>query len=68
MMLEWLGDRQALSSCHHAAAEIRTAVRAAFATGTLQPTESGGSAGTKAIVDAVFRALDGGGMTTEVPA
>jgi 3-isopropylmalate dehydrogenase len=68
MMLEWLGDRHALVACHHAAAEIRRAVRAAFATGTLQPTESGGSAGTKAIVDAVYGALDVGGMTTGVPA
>jgi hypothetical protein len=57
-----------VSACRRAGDEIRGAVRAAFAPGTLQPTESGGSAGTRAIVESVHRALDGGGITAELTA
>ena len=53
MMLDWLGERHDVSSCHAAAAMLTSAVERAFADGTLVPTEHGGSAGTAAITERV---------------
>jgi 3-isopropylmalate dehydrogenase len=68
MMLDWLGERHAMAACARAAGEIRSAVRAAFATGAISPTESGGQDGTAAIVDTVYRALESGGVAAELTA
>jgi 3-isopropylmalate dehydrogenase len=68
MMLEWLGDRHQVSACHQAAREIRGAVRAAYANGTISPVETGGSSGTREIVDAVHQALETGDVSKEMSA
>jgi 3-isopropylmalate dehydrogenase len=57
MMLEWLGDAFAMNACTRAAGVLRCAVDAAFADGSLRPTEIGGAAGTRAITDRVRRHL-----------
>jgi 3-isopropylmalate dehydrogenase len=57
MMLEWLGDRHALSACHRAAAVLTRAVEAAFAGGALVPVEHGGTAGTAEIAECVRREI-----------
>jgi 3-isopropylmalate dehydrogenase len=57
MMLEWLGNRHGITACCHAARELTRAVDRAFANGTLVPSEHGGSAGTKAITEAVQQQL-----------
>lgn len=60
MMLDWLGDMHGVADCGRAARVLDKAVEAAFADGTLVPTEFGGKAGTRAIVDAVSAAIDDG--------
>jgi 3-isopropylmalate dehydrogenase len=68
MMLDWLGERHEVAACGRAAGEIRAAVRAAFATGAISPTESGGQDGTASIVDAIYRALNNGDVAAELTA
>lgn len=57
MMLDWLGERHETSACESAAHMIYGAVDAAFADGTLVPSEMGGQAGTEEISDAVLKAV-----------
>lgn len=57
MMLEWLGDRHQVDACRRAAAELRAAVEAAFADGTVVTVENGGTAGTQAITAKVRDAI-----------
>lgn len=57
MMLEWLGGSHGSGETRLAGRMIRDAVDAAFASGTLAPFELGGSAGTRAITEAVMGAL-----------
>ncbi|MEO8560085.1 MAG: isocitrate/isopropylmalate family dehydrogenase [Rhodospirillales bacterium] len=56
MMLEWLGEKHGRSDLSAAGHVIRKAVDRAYANG-LQPIESGGKAGTRAIGQAVLDAL-----------
>ncbi len=58
MLLEWLGRRHGVAETHRAARLLRRAVEAAFAPGTLVTCELGGSAGTRAVFDAVGVALE----------
>ena len=58
MMLDWLADRHRIPACRDAAGLIRAAVDHAFAPGSLVPIELGGTAGTRAIADAVAAALE----------
>lgn len=60
MMLDWLGDRHDVPSCRTAARDFTHAIEQAYADGTLVPVESGGTAGTDAIVDRVSQALNRG--------
>jgi len=60
MMLDWLADQHHLPGCSRAGREIRRAVRAAFATGVLSPVETGGTSGTREIIDEIYRALEAG--------
>ena len=55
MMLDWLGDRQAVAEAGAAGDLIRRAVQSALA--TVQPMEIGGTAGTAAITKAVLDAV-----------
>ncbi len=64
MMLEWLGDTCGTDACTRAAGTLRRAVEAAYADGSLLPTELGGTAGTRAITDRVLRHLEGDGVTS----
>lgn len=57
MMLDWLGDTHGVAACGEAAAVLDKAVDLAFADGALVPTEFGGSAGTRAVTDAVVAAI-----------
>jgi 3-isopropylmalate dehydrogenase len=54
MMLDWLGTRHRDESLTQAASVLETAVRRAFADGSLRPVELGGSDGTQAIARAVL--------------
>lgn len=65
MMLEWLADRHDDAACREAGQVVRRAVEAAFATGTLHPTESGGSTGTAEIVARVHSAFETDRVTTD---
>ncbi len=60
MMLEWLGERHGVPEAGQAGTMIRDAVDAAFAGGALVPFETGGTAGTAAIIEAVTAALETG--------
>jgi hypothetical protein len=44
------------------------AVRAAYASGTISPVETGGSSGTRSVVDAVHQALETGDVSQEMRA
>jgi 3-isopropylmalate dehydrogenase len=68
MMLEWLADRHDVPACRRAGADIRRAVGAAYAPGSIRPIESGGSDGTNVIVDSIYRALNSGGVSAELTA
>ncbi len=57
MMLDWLGTRHGEPSAVEAGRRIGRAVDAAFADGALVTCELGGSAGTRAVTDAVLAAL-----------
>ena len=57
MMLDWLGHRHGEEGVVEAAARIGRAVDAAFADGGLVTCELGGSAGTRAVTDAVLAKL-----------
>jgi 3-isopropylmalate dehydrogenase len=57
MMLEWLGERHGEPRALRAGALIRRAVDAAFADGRLVTPEHGGSAGTRAVAEAVGAAM-----------
>jgi 3-isopropylmalate dehydrogenase len=61
MMLEWLGEKNGDEAPVRASRMIRDAVDAAFAGGDLVTPEVGGTAGTKAVTDAVMSALDAAG-------
>lgn len=56
MMLEWLAERHAAPRCADAAGLLRTAVDRAFAAG-LRPPDAGGTAGTRAVAEAVMAAI-----------
>jgi len=58
MMLDWLGDRHGVAEAVAAGQLLSDAVDHAFADGGLVPCELGGSDGTRAVADAVGRALD----------
>ncbi len=58
MMLDWLGDKHGNKHCGRAADLIVGAVDNSFRDGNLVPFELGGTAGTKAITDAVMTSLD----------
>jgi 3-isopropylmalate dehydrogenase len=60
MMLDWLGDTHGVADCGRAARVLDKAIEAAFADGGLVPTEFGGDAGTRAIIDSVAAAIDDG--------
>jgi 3-isopropylmalate dehydrogenase len=68
MMLDWLGQRHDLSACSRAAADLRLAVEAAFADGSLVPVENGGTAGTEEITARVRRGLEERLARGELPA
>jgi len=58
MMLEWLGAKHALPEAERAGALVRAAVDAALSSGT-RPMETGGTAGTAAMTEAVLAAMAG---------
>jgi 3-isopropylmalate dehydrogenase len=58
MMLDWLGDVHGIEGCTQSADLIVAAVDKAFAGGDLVPCELGGTAGTKVIFNAVYKALE----------
>ena len=62
MMLEWLAERHSAAPCDTAARLIRSAVDTVFAGSGLLPMELGGSAGTRAITDAVLTAVREGSV------
>jgi 3-isopropylmalate dehydrogenase len=66
MMLEWLGERHHVPACRAAAALLTSAVESAFEAGDLVPVESGGTAGTHAVTNAVRDALNRQRPATEV--
>ncbi|WP_439578986.1 isocitrate/isopropylmalate dehydrogenase family protein [Elioraea sp.] len=57
MMLEWFGERHGEPRALRAGALIQRAVDAAFADGRLVTPEHGGTAGTRAVADAVGAAM-----------
>jgi 3-isopropylmalate dehydrogenase len=57
MMLDWLGETHGSRETSAAGRLVRDAVDRAFAAGALVPHELGGTAGTRAITDAVIGAL-----------
>ncbi len=57
MMLDWLGEKHDCAAAVKGGEAITNAVKAAYATGTLDPIEFGGKDGTQPITDAVFNAL-----------
>ena len=57
MMLDWLGEKHDCAAAVKGGEAITNAVKAAYATGTLDPIEFGGKDGTAPITDAVFSAL-----------
>ncbi len=57
MMLRWLGEQHALSSCRAAAQKLEHAIESGFASGKIQPVEFGGPQGTKAVRDTVIALL-----------
>lgn len=58
MMLDWLGERFDVPQCFEASRLLVAAIEAAFAGGTLQSYETGGTSGTAEIVGAVRTALN----------
>lgn len=60
MMLEWLADTHGVADCARAARVLDKAVEVAFDDNGLVPTEYGGTAGTRAITDAVSAAIEDG--------
>lgn len=58
MMLDWLGEKYANTSCVKAGQKIYDAVDGAFAEGKMISCEFGGHSGTQEIVEAVLRKLD----------
>ncbi len=67
MMLDWLGQRDGMPAYADGAMAIQDAIDDAFRNGALRPVEMGGSDGTRAITDAVIRALrERHGATTKV--
>ena len=60
MMLEWLADTHDVADCARAGRILDKAVEVAFQDNGLVPTEYGGSAGTRAITDAVVAAITDG--------
>jgi 3-isopropylmalate dehydrogenase len=57
MMLEWLAERHNEPGLGHAAKRLTTAVEQAFATGTINPCETGGSDGLKQVHHAIVANL-----------
>ena len=57
MMLDWLGNQHGVGHLSEAADVLETAVRNAFAKGTLRPYEFGGNDGTAAITRAVLAGI-----------
>jgi 3-isopropylmalate dehydrogenase len=57
MMLDWLGNQHGVGNLTEAADVLESAVRTAFAKGTLRPYEFGGSDGTAAITQAVLAGI-----------
>jgi 3-isopropylmalate dehydrogenase len=57
MMLDWLGNQHGVGHLSEAADVLETAVRTAFAKGTLRPYEFGGTDGTAAITRAVLAGI-----------
>ncbi len=58
MMLDWLGDTRGNKDCIAAGEMINSAVRRAYASGSLTPIELGGNDGLEPISSAVMAALD----------
>ncbi len=58
MMLDWLGRRAGAQRTVEAGRLVARAVDAAFAGGSLVTAERGGSAGTRAVTDAVLAAVE----------
>ncbi|MEM6761428.1 MAG: isocitrate/isopropylmalate family dehydrogenase, partial [Pseudomonadota bacterium] len=57
MMVDWLATRHDLPSLADAARVIERAVDHAFASGSLQTCELGGSSGVREVTDAVLAAI-----------
>lgn len=57
MMLDWLGEKHAISACRTAAGLIQASVAEAFADGTLKSFELGGTDGLAKISDTVLMKL-----------
>jgi 3-isopropylmalate dehydrogenase len=57
MMLAWLADRHGVEACLRASKALDHAVERVFADGAIVPYESGGTAGTDAILERVHRSL-----------
>jgi 3-isopropylmalate dehydrogenase len=57
MMLEWLAERSSNEALHRAARSIERAVDEVFSSGKLLPSDLGGTAGTRAIAQAVLSNL-----------
>jgi 3-isopropylmalate dehydrogenase len=58
MMLDWLGERHQDRALMEAAKQIDTAVQRVLSAGEKLPKDLGGQSGTRAVTDAVLRALD----------
>jgi len=59
MMLDWLGERQAVAAAVDAAGIVEDAVYRGFASGRLRPMEFGGPDGSRAVTDAVIDLVRG---------
>jgi len=57
MMLEWLGEKHGLPEAIEHATRLSGAVDAAFSTGAIHSFELGGKDGTRAITDAIIKAV-----------
>ena len=60
MMLDWLAHRQQEPALAQRARRIENAIERVLSTGRAVPMEYGGTAGTKAMTEAVIRALEAG--------
>ena len=57
-MLDWLGERHGDPAARVAGQRVEAAVARALAAGDILTPDLGGTAGTRAVGDAVLRALD----------